>query len=118
MPTFFRGLPLPREGRIGDARNVALDYIHTLPPTKYVIVVDLDQIGWDMSGVVDSFSRRNWDVICAHGTLLHGLYRDEYAFRRKDVNTNHHRCGDDFEMYNLTLTQKAAYRQEVNVSCQ
>jgi len=107
---------MPREGRIGEARNVALRYIRTLPPTKYIIVVDLDQIGWDMAGVVDSFSRRNWDVMCAHGTLLHGLYRDDYAFRTASINTNHHRCGDDFEKYNLTLSQRIAFRREVNVS--
>jgi hypothetical protein len=113
---FFSNLLLPREGRIAAARNLALAYIRKLPPTAYLIVVDLDQFGWDVTGIIDSFSRKHWDVMCSHGIFLHGVYRDSYAFRADGINTNHHRCGDDHLMYNISVEQRAANRRDLVVS--
>eukprot|EP01035_Chromulina_nebulosa_P017041 gene17041-22550_t len=57
---YFKGMPLPREGRITFARNIVLDQLKS---TDYVISIDLDIIGWDLHGIVNSFSRKNWDVM-------------------------------------------------------
>lgn len=55
----------------------------------------MDLLSWSELGIADSFGRRDaWDIVCAHGVILHGLYRDTYAFRAPGVNTNHH-WGDD-----------------------
>lgn len=68
----FAGRLLPREGRIAHARNAALDLLATFPPTDYIIMLDLDIVGWNQVGVVDSFGRPSWDGICSHGVLLAG----------------------------------------------
>ncbi len=102
----FSGLKLPREGRISFARNEVLAELRKRPATDFVIAIDMDILGWDMGGVVDSFSRsQTWDGICAHGILLHGLYRDTYALRTMDLNNNHHLCGHDHLMYNISGAQ-------------
>ena len=106
---------MSREGRLAIARNVALKELHKLPPTEYIIIIDLDVLGWDMNGVADSFGRRDWDVICANGILVHGVYRDTYAFRTKELNTNHHWAGGDHGDYNITDEQSEKYRETVKV---
>lgn len=68
----FAGRLLPREGRISQARNTALDLLATMPPTDYIIMLDLDIVGWNQMGVVDSFGRPSWDGICSNGVLLAG----------------------------------------------
>ena len=68
--------------------------------------------------ILDSFSRQShtkWDVICAHGILLYGVYRDTYAFRTDTINTNHHWAGTDHAMYNITIDQKVLYRHRIKV---
>lgn len=86
---------MPREGVIGTARNVGLDFMRSRAgKTEFIIVIDMDLLGWSHPGVADSFGRPDWDVICAHGVILHGIYRDTYAFRTDRINTNHH-WGDD-----------------------
>jgi hypothetical protein len=111
---------MPREGRLAEARNIGLRELHRLPPTEYVIVVDLDVLGWDPHGVADSFFRQHvgndwddWDVVCANGILLYGLYRDTYAFRTDRLNTNHHWAGNDHAIYNITLAQKKEHRKNL-----
>jgi hypothetical protein len=87
------------------------------PPTEYVIIIDLDILGWDLGGIVDSFSKSKlWDVVCSHGVLLHGIYRDTYAFRSPGIDTNHHRCGQDHGTYNITYDEKQEYRKVVKQS--
>lgn len=81
---------MPREGCIASARNVALAYLEKQTQTDYVLVVDMDVFAWDSAGVADSFGRSGWDVICAHGVFLHGMYRDSYAFRAPGIDTCHH----------------------------
>lgn len=121
---YFKGLHTPREGRLSNARNVGLRELHrqvqqTGVKTEYVIVVDLDVLGWDPHGVADSFKKvghtTSWDVICANGILLHGLYRDTYAFRTDKINTNHHWAGNDDIMYNITIADKKRYRINLKV---
>lgn len=91
------GSKLPREGQLASARNVALDALYaevrlSSAPPDFVLVLDLDVVGWDLKGLVDSFRRHtSWDVACAHGILLHGIYRDTYALRAPGIDTNHHR---------------------------
>ncbi len=104
----FKGLPLPREGRLAKARNKALDELRNLPvQTKYMIVLDMDIIGWNPYGIEDSFGRvDDWDVVCANGILLQGIYRDTYAFRKEGIDTNHHKCGDDHADYNISFTER------------
>lgn len=116
----FTGLKLPREGRLSNARNVGLSELYRLADsgvtTEYVIVVDLDVLGWDPYGVSDSFMKSSsWDVICANGVLLHGVYRDTYAFRTAKLNTNHHWAGNDELLYNITAEEKKKYRQNLKV---
>ena len=117
---YFKGLKLPREGRLSNARNVGLSHLFRLVEegmkTEYVIIVDLDVLGWDPHGVIDSFKKRvNWDVVCANGILLHGIYRDTYAFRTETLNTNHHWAGNDEVMYNITAEEKKKHRQNLKV---
>lgn len=81
---------MPREGRIASARNVALEYLKKQSATDYILVVDMDVFSWDDIGIMDSFGRTDWDVMCAHGVYLHGIYRDSYAFRAPGIDTNHH----------------------------
>lgn len=114
----FKGALLPREGRIAKARNAILDYLHLLTPSTYLLTLDLDIVGWDNSGIVDSFGRDSWDVMCAHGILLHGIYRDTYAFRTEGVNTNHHWAGKDHLAYNISLPQYSANRKKLKLSQQ
>lgn len=116
----FTGMKLPREGRISNARNMGLSELYRVAEqgikTEYVIVVDLDILGWDPSGVKDSFQRSSlWDVVCANGILLHGVYRDTYAFRTEKLNTNHHWAGNDELMYNITVEEKKHYRHNLKV---
>lgn len=112
----FVGKPMPREGRLAFARNLALKHLRTLPKTDYMIVVDLDVVGWSQVGIRDGFGRSDeWDVLCANGILLHGLYRDTYAFRTDTIFTNHHFAGDDFAEYNLTASDRDRYKSMVKV---
>lgn len=107
LPHFNNSL-LPREGRIAAARNEALKVLH-LPcfsiltvhlfyckvmysyflkiyrrqqPTTLLIVFDLDIVGFDVAGVLDSIRyllptegnfSQSLDVVCANGILLHGF---------------------------------------------
>ena len=116
----FQGQKMPREGRLAEARNVGLRTLYQLPSkTEYVIIIDLDVLGWDPVGVADSFARMpslSWDVMCANGILLHGVYRDTYAFRTEKLDTNHHWAGNDQDMYNITLEQKKSYRQNLRMA--
>ena len=67
---FFNGRKMPREGRIAMTRNGALEALHNSTKTDYVIVIDLDIVGFDVDGVADSFAHRDtlaWDVVCANG---------------------------------------------------
>jgi hypothetical protein len=114
---------MPREGRLAEARNIGLRELHRISetePTEYVIVIDLDVLGWDPHGVADSFYRQiaeqPWDAMCANGILLHGLYRDTYAFRTEQVNTNHHWAGNDHTMYNISAEQKKVYRKNLRAA--
>eukprot|EP01034_Spumella_vulgaris_P031137 gene31137-38480_t len=76
----------------------------------------MDVLGWDNKGVQDSFGRTQyWDAICAHGILLHGLYRDTYALRALDFNNNHHWYGHDHDMYNISLKQAAINRRQYKI---
>lgn len=110
----FKGYPLPREGRIAKARNLALKSLLTVK-TKYTIVVDMDIIGWNKYGIQDSFGRPSWDVICAHGTTIYGAYRDTYALRLRNINTNHHLGGDDHDLYNISDTEAAENWKTIQV---
>jgi hypothetical protein len=112
----FKGMKLPREGRISEARNLVLQKLRKLPPTDYIIWVDMDVLGWDNMGIQDSFGRTHaWDGICAHGILLHGLYRDTYALRALDFNNNHHLFGDDHDLYNISTLQAVINRKQYKV---
>eukprot|EP00596_Hydrurales_sp_CCMP1899_P010462 CAMPEP_0119045718 /NCGR_PEP_ID=MMETSP1177-20130426/42157_1 /TAXON_ID=2985 /ORGANISM="Ochromonas sp, Strain CCMP1899" /LENGTH=318 /DNA_ID=CAMNT_0007017991 /DNA_START=344 /DNA_END=1301 /DNA_ORIENTATION=+ len=123
----FKGIKLPREGRLADARNVGLKELYRLEKTgvktEYVIIIDLDVLGWDPRGVLDSFKRNSkvngkaaWDVICANGVLMHGVYRDTYAFRTDKLNTNHHWAGGDHLAYNISLDSKKSYRLNLKLA--
>ena len=69
-------------------------------------MVDADVLGWDANGVIDSFQRRQeWDVVCANGVMFNGVYRDTYAFRAPDIETNHHWSGNDLGQYNISVEQ-------------
>lgn len=85
-------------------------------PPDYVIVIDMDILGWDVNGIADSIGQSlNWGVICANGILAHGIYRDTYAFRMDNINTNHHRAGADYHIYNITKEEKKVYRHSLKV---
>ena len=60
--TNFKHHMLPREGRLGIARNYGLEKLHSLPPTDYVIMIDLDILGWDNQGNV-AFQIYNFNII-------------------------------------------------------
>lgn len=111
----FKGLILPREGKLSIARNHALDVIRKLPVTDFVVMVDMDVIGWNIYGVRDSFGRSSWDVICANGIIMHGMYRDTYAFRAKGIDTNHHKGGMDHDLYQISEAQRSKNREIVRV---
>lgn len=83
--------------------------------SKYVIVIDPDQLGWDMKGLIDSFSYSSWDVVCSHGIHVYGIYRDTYAFRTNSIVTNHHLFGDDHKKYNITKQQQEINKNRVTV---
>ena len=108
---------LPREGRIAIARNIALDaYRNSNTTTDYLINLDMDVVGWDTGGVMDSFGQSMyWDVACSNGVILYGIYRDIYAFRATGINTNHHLAGDDHEKFNISLIQRSQNRQVIMV---
>lgn len=107
---------MPREGRIAHARNIVLQEYQKGLPTEYIIQIDLDIVGWDLGGVRDSFGRSSlWDVACAHGVILFGIYRDAYALRAPGINTNHHLSGLDHALFNISLAQKEQNRQNLVV---
>ena len=106
---------MPREGRMALARNVGLRELRKLPKTDFVIMVDMDILGWDLAAVVRSFSVEDWDVMCANGIVLHGVFRDTYAFRQVGLDTNHHWAGGDYKDYNLTLEKVRELRKQLNV---
>ena len=120
---FFKGRKMPREGRLAASRNEALRTLHKMPEkTDYVIVVDLDIVGFDPNGVADSFARRGsrmqWDVICANGIMMHGTYRDTFAFRtEKWNNTNIHWWDHEpHDLYNLTQHDKDQLKKEYDMT--
>jgi hypothetical protein len=86
----------PREQKLAICRNMALSVVREdYYWTQYIIFVDLDVVGWNINGIIDSFAMEpftNWDVVCARGVGTIGIYRDVYAFRdaSQDINTNHH----------------------------
>jgi len=118
----FKGLKLPREGRLSIARNVLLSAVRNLTrQSEYVVMVDMDVIGWNLYGIRDSFGRTgaanpHWDVMCGNGIILHGLYRDTYAFRSPGIDTNHHKMGADHDLYNITGQQAKLNRANVRVA--
>ena len=117
----FAGGNLPREGRIARVRNGVMDLLYKEggAMTKYIVMVDLDVLGWDMHGVADSFGRRDttkWDVVCANGIMVHGIYRDTYAFRAQGINTNHHMYGDDYAKYDITSEQRNINQNKYKLS--
>ena len=106
----WKGFAIPREGAIAAARNIGLEYMRGLPSTVYVVVVDMDLLGVSEGGFADSIGRESsWEVICSHGVILHGIYRDTYAFRTREVNTNHH-WGDEQNKLASVETKKAFKR--------
>jgi hypothetical protein len=109
--------PLPREGRIAAARNTGLKALQRSGfHADYVIAVDLDILGWDLGGIEDSFGQSNqWDAVCANGVILHGMYRDVYAFRAPGLNTNHHLSGDDALSFNVTARERSRSRALLQV---
>lgn len=122
----FVNSPLPREGRLSKARNTIIDYLqeHTPPQQQqqedFVLLLDLDVMGFDLNGIAHSFGHHDqWDGVCAHGIMMHGVYRDTYSLRMKEphgINTNHHWCGDDIALYNISAEQKVMYRQRLETS--
>jgi hypothetical protein len=65
---------------ICNARNKLLEEINKSEYDEYshVIMIDLDSNGWDINGIVDSFSLNNeWDAIFANSPY----YYDYYALR-------------------------------------
>jgi hypothetical protein len=112
----FKGLPLPREGRLSIARNHALEAVRKIhPESDYLIMIDMDVIGWNLYGIRDSFGRPSWDVMCANGIIMHGMYRDTYAFRAKGIDTNHHRGGSDHALYNISVEERLLNRETMRV---
>lgn len=107
----------PREGKIAQARNIVLDEYKRGPATDYMVNIDLDIIGWDLGGVRDSFGQSSeWDVACANGVILYGIYRDAYAVRAPGIMTNHHLSGLDHAMFNISLAEKEANHRNLIVS--
>ena len=113
----FVNTPLPREGRISVARNIVLQELWRRPRTDFVIVIDMDILGWSAHGMRDSFGRvGSWDVACAHGIVLHGIYRDTYALRMLGLANNHHTGGEDHALYNISAKQKRINREKFKVT--
>eukprot|EP00598_Pedospumella_elongata_P002843 CAMPEP_0184976374 /NCGR_PEP_ID=MMETSP1098-20130426/7342_1 /TAXON_ID=89044 /ORGANISM="Spumella elongata, Strain CCAP 955/1" /LENGTH=346 /DNA_ID=CAMNT_0027499235 /DNA_START=131 /DNA_END=1171 /DNA_ORIENTATION=- len=107
----------PREGKIAQARNMVLEEYKKGPATDYMINIDLDIVGWDLGGVRDSFGQSSeWDVACANGVILYGIYRDAYALRAPGIETNHHKSGLDHAQFNITLAEKEAHRRTLQNS--
>lgn len=106
----------PREGKIAQARNMVLEEYKKGPATDYMVNIDLDIVGWDLGGVRDSFGQSSeWDVACANGVILYGIYRDAYALRAPGIETNHHKSGLDHAQFNITLAEKEAHRRTLQV---
>ena len=106
----------PREGKIAQARNIVLGEYVKGPPTDYMVNIDLDIIGWDLGGVRDTFGQSSeWDVACANGVILYGIYRDAYAVRAPGIMTNHHLSGLDHAQFNITLAEKEANHRNLVV---
>ena len=114
----FNNSVMPREGRLALARNRALESFlqSNIPKTDYMIMIDLDIVGLTLNGVWDSIGRDGWNAICAHGVILSGLYRDTYAFRMPNIDTNHHKCGSDHFLYGITTEERKINRKLVEVS--
>jgi hypothetical protein len=105
-----------------------------MAPTDYVIMIDMDILGWDMKSLLDSFfihdliyekssnlssqasTKGEWDVICSNGIILHGLYRDTYAHRTSEWDTNHHWAGRDGSDYGLNEQELPLRRKRVQVN--
>lgn len=106
---------LPREGYIVGARNTALGVLTSSKfDADYVVSIDLDILGLDIGGVKDSFGQTDhWDAVCSHGIVLHGIFRDVYAFRQPEINTNHHLSGLDYADFNVTAAEKMKNRKEL-----
>ncbi len=117
MSIIDRGRPLPREGRLSETRNVGLSLLKKIPKTEFVVMIDMDILGWDLKGVLSSFKSAadDWDVVCANGIVLHGVYRDTYAFRVPGLDTNHHWVGQDYLDYNLTAAAVLDRRVQLHV---
>merc|ERR1711871_468531 len=105
----FKGYKMPREGRIAMARNKGLQvirnsgYADSSRDDNYVIMIDADILGWDTRGMIDTFGKRDdWDIVCANGVMFNGIYRDTYAFRSPQLETNHHWTGSDLSLYNVS----------------
>ena len=110
VPTFGKFL---REQKLAYIRNFALEYMFSkMPPTTYIMWVDLDILGWDNIGVLDTFQRRDWDVMCGHGIVWHGIYRDVYALRVKGLieHTNHNFWNVHSVHYNITAREARQYQ--------
>lgn len=107
----------PREAQLAAARNAGLRaYREGGEATDFLIMYDLDIVGWDPGGVEDTLGQHaQWDVACAQGVMLHGLYRDVYAFRLPGVDTNHHLSGDDHRQYNISEQQRRRNKQHTKV---
>jgi len=53
----------------------------------YIIWIDLDSRGWDLTGIQDSFLKKeHWDVVFANGLDNSKKYYDMYALRKEDEN--------------------------------
>lgn len=65
---------------LANCRNDVLLFIrqNLTVSLDYLIMIDMDIRGWDLNGIVSTFTVPNskkWDVMCARGIALHGLYR-------------------------------------------
>lgn len=47
---------------------------------------------------------------------MQGVFRDTYAFRTHQINTNHHLNGDDHLLYNISKAERVGNRRMVKVS--
>ncbi len=59
---------MPREGRLAHARNIALAELKSMLPSDFVIMIDMDIVGWDVAGVLESFS--TWSHLSTPRALL------------------------------------------------
>jgi hypothetical protein len=63
-----------------------------------------------------SFGQKDhWDVVCAKGVVLYGLYRDVYAYRAAGIETNHHLAGTDYTFFNMTSKEVKRNRNLLRV---